>query len=200
MPSLMTRVRARDPAWRPGAVLTNPENIESDIARYESWRNDAQTRLEELSRPGIGHNNPPSTFGVFPNLSGRRAKISERDDPETRRGLYRENESADLLFAAGHSVEQKPIIEGRKNPDYRIDGKVFDNFAPSTSQLRNIRSTIQQKIEENQARNIILNLRDAEITVDEIDNYLLFYPVDGLEKLWIIDRWGEIHYLRGGKK
>jgi len=29
----MTRVRARDPAWRPGAVLTSPENIESDIAR-----------------------------------------------------------------------------------------------------------------------------------------------------------------------
>jgi hypothetical protein len=91
-----------------------PENIESDTARYESWRNDARARLEELSRPGIGHNNPPGSFSVFPNLSGRRAKISGRDDPETRRGLYRENESADVLYAARHSVEQSPTVTGIK--------------------------------------------------------------------------------------
>ena len=196
----MTHVRARDPGWRPNAVLTDPENIESDIARYESWRNDARARLEELSRPGIGHNNPPGSFSVFPNLSGRRAKISGRDDPETRRGLYRENESADVLYAAGHRVEQKPIIEGRTNPDYIIDGEVFDNYAPKTENLRNISGIIEQKVNENQAKSIILNLRDTPVTVEEIDNYLLFYPVDGLEKLWIVDRLGEIHYLRGGKK
>jgi filamentous hemagglutinin len=137
---------------------------------------------------------------IFPNLSGRRARISERDDPETRRGLYRENESADVLFAAGHSVEQKPIIEGLKDPDYRIDGEVFDNYAPKTDRLRNIRGVIKEKIENNQARNIILNLHDTSATVMEIDNYLLLYPVDGLDKLWFVDRWGEIHYLRGGKR
>ena len=110
----MTRVRAREPGWRPNAVLTDPENIESDIARYESWRNDARARLEELSRPGIGHNNPPGSFSVFPNLSGRRAKISERDDPETRRGLCRENETACNLVATGHDEEQSPKLAGEK--------------------------------------------------------------------------------------
>ena len=198
--ALMTRVRARDPGWRPGAVVTNPEDVESDIARYQSWGDDARARLDELEPRGIGDNNPPGTFSVFPNLSGRRAKISERDNAETRRSLHRENESADLLYAAGQSVEQSPKISGKKNPDFRINGTLFDNYAPTTDSLRNIRGLIQQKINENQAKSIILNLRDTPVTVNEIDNYFLFYPVDGLEKLWIIDRWGEIHYLRGGKE
>jgi hypothetical protein len=142
---LMTRVRMRDPSWRPGAVLTDPENIESDIARYRSWGTDARARLEELSPRGIGDNNPPDMFSIFPNLSGRRAKISERDDPETRRGLYRENESADVSYASGHSVEQKPIIKGRKNPDYLIDGEVFDNYAPKTGSRRNIRGLLSKR-------------------------------------------------------
>ncbi len=97
-------------------------------------------------------------------------------------------------------MEQKPIIEGLKDPDYRIDGEVFDNYAPKTDRLRNIRGVIKEKIENNQARNIILNLHDTSATVMEIDNYLLLYPVDGLDKLWFVDRWGEIHYLRGGKR
>ena len=198
--ALMTRVRARDPSWRPGAVWTDPENIETDIARYANWRDDALARLDELAPRGIGDNNPPEPFRIFPNLSGRRAKISERDDPETRRGLYRENESADVLYAAGHSVEQSPSVAGPKKPDFIIDGEIFDNLAPQTNSLRNIRGSIQNKVEENQAKSIILNLRDTPVTLKDIEDYLLLYPVNGLDKLWFVDRWGEIHYLRGGKK
>ena len=131
---------------------------------------------------------------------GRRAKISERDNDETRRSLYRENQSADIFFAAGHSVEQSPKVAGQKNPDFRIDGTLFDNYAPRSVSLRNIRGIIQQKINENQAKSIILNLHDTPVTVQDIDNYLLFYPIDGLDKLWIVDRWGEIHYLRDEKR
>ena len=195
----MTRVRAREPDWRPGTVLSDPENIESDIARYESWRNDAQARLKELSRPGIGHNNPPGSFSVFPNLSGRRAKISERDDPETRRGLYRENESADVVYAAGHSVEQKPIIEGRTNPDYIIDGEIFDNYAPITENLRTIHDTVSRKVQRNQAENIVLNLRDSKFTELDIELLFMSEPVEGLNRFWIVDRSGRLHYFLGRK-
>ena len=191
---------ARDPSWRPGAVLTDPASVESDIARYESWRNDAQTRLEELSRPGIGHNNPPNPSGIVPNLSGRRARISERDDPETRRGLYRENESADVLFAYGHSIEQKPIIEGRKNPDYLIDGEVFDNYAPITENLRTIRDTVAKKVDINQAKNLIINLRDSKFKKSEIELLFATEPVAGLTRLWIIDRNGQLLYVIGGSR
>ena len=118
----------------------------------------------------------------------------------TRRSAFRENESADIFFANGHSVEQKPIIPGRKNPDYVIDGEVFDNYAPTTGNLRNIRGLIERKILENQTRNIILNMRDTSVTAKQIDDYLLLYPVEELNQIWIIDRMGQIHYLRGGKR
>ena len=97
-------------------------------------------------------------------------------------------------------MEQSPSVAGPKNPDFIIDGEIFDNLAPQTNSLRNIRGSIQNKVEENQAKNIILNLRDTPVTVKDIEDYLLLYPVDGLDKLWIIDRWGEIHYLRGRKR
>jgi hypothetical protein len=97
-------------------------------------------------------------------------------------------------------VEQRPNVEGQKNPDFRINGTLFDNYAPRSVSLRNIRGIIQKKVEENQAKNIILNLRDTPVTVQECNNYLLLYPVDGLDKLWIVDKWGEIHYSRDGKR
>lgn len=134
---------------------------------------------------------------IFPNLSGRRARISERDDPETRRGLYRENESADVLFAAGHSVEQKPIIEGRKNPDYLIDGEIFDNYAPITKNLRTIRDTVAKKVDINQAKNLIINLRDSKFTKSEIELLFTNEPVTGLNRLWIVDTNGQLLYIIG---
>lgn len=86
------------------------------------------------------------------------------------------------------------------NPDFIIDGEFFDHYAPITRNVINIRYNILNKISHSLVKNIILNLRDTSVTVKQIDDYLLFYPVDGLEKLWIIDKWGEIHYLRGGKE
>jgi filamentous hemagglutinin len=44
-----------------------------------------------------------------------------------------------------HDVEQKPRVPGPKNPDYRIDGELFDNYAPRTDNVRNIWDTVEQK-------------------------------------------------------
>jgi hypothetical protein len=177
--------------------LINPENIESDIARYETWRDEARTRLEELSRPGLGHNNPPAPSRDFPRLSGRRANISERDDYETRRGLCRENETACNLVANGHDVEQSPNIAGRKNPDYLIDREIFDNYAPITEKALNIWDYVARKVNEHQAKSIILNLRDTSVTKEEITKIFIEAPVEGLNNLWIIDRQGQIYYVFG---
>lgn len=59
-------------------------------------------------------------------------------DATTTRSLIRENESADILVKKGYNVEQNPVIDGVKNPDYRIDGVIYDNYAPETSNVRNI--------------------------------------------------------------
>ncbi|MBV8572527.1 MAG: hypothetical protein JO319_18055, partial [Acidobacteriaceae bacterium] len=41
-----------------------------------------------------------------------------------------ENQSADILADAGHKVEQNPKLPGPKNPDYHIEGQMFNCYAP----------------------------------------------------------------------
>ncbi len=93
---------------------------------------------------------------------GPRTKIDANDDPATRRGLERENETAVALAKAGYDVEQNPNVEGKRNPDLRIEGKVFDVYSPDYgTRLRNIFSTVRDKVVDEQARRIVINLDDS---------------------------------------
>ena len=94
-------------------------------------------------------------------------------------------------------MEQKPIIEGRKNPDYLIDGEIFDNYAPITKNLRTIRDTVAKKVDINQAKNLIINLRDSKFTKSEIELLFTNEPVTGLNRLWIVDTNGQLLYIIG---
>lgn len=54
--------------------------------------------------------------------------------------LRRENESADTLAREGYDVDQNPPPKPNgKEPDYMIEGEYFDNYAPSSNDLDNIR-------------------------------------------------------------
>jgi len=86
------------------------------------------------------------------------------------------------------------------NPDYLIDAEIFDNYAPKTNNAQNIRGYIFNKVGRNQAKSIVLNLRNTEVTKEDIKHLLLEYPIDGLNRLWIIDKYGKLHYLLGGKR
>ncbi len=68
---------------------------------------------------------------------GYPAIIRATDDAQTTRGLMRENESAIILARAGYSVEQKPTVPGKENPDYKIEERIFDCYAPSTAKVYN---------------------------------------------------------------
>jgi hypothetical protein len=58
--------------------------------------------------------------------------------PENRQALERENDSARVLARQGYDVEQNPEVPGDKNPDYRIEGEIFDNVAQTTPRARNV--------------------------------------------------------------
>ncbi|WP_222426549.1 hypothetical protein [Amycolatopsis rhizosphaerae] len=82
--------------------------------------------------------------------------------------LQRENESATTLSRAGYDVEQNPTIPGDKNPDYRVNGKIFDCYAPTTSNVRNIASRMEEKVVDGQTDRIVLNLSDTSADVAAI--------------------------------
>ena len=191
-------MREIDPGWKPEPTLIDPNNIEARIARNESATRQANERYSKHLRELYGDLALPGRDSApRGDLTGPRALVRRQDDPETRRGAERENQSADILWLNGHNVEQKPDVPGPKRPDYRIDGEVFDNYAPRTGNARNIWHTVATKIADKQAPNLIINLSESPITITELEAQFRRYPIDGLNRLWVIDRNGKLIYMTG---
>lgn len=92
---------------------------------------------------------------------GEPTPINPNDDDTTRRAIQRENESAQILAGRGFDVVQNPVVAGPMNPDYLINGEVYDHYAPSTDSPRNIWSEVQGKVERGQTNNVVISLRTA---------------------------------------
>lgn len=98
---------------------------------------------------------------------GRRAKVE--GDAVKKQSIRRENEAADHAARAGYDVEQNPSVPGTKDPDYRIEGRVFDGYSPQGGDLNTIRDTMHGKVADGQTRRLLLNLDDAPaVNVEDI--------------------------------
>jgi Contact-dependent growth inhibition CdiA C-terminal domain len=124
--------------------------------------------------------------------AGARHSIRPNDDAATTRSLQRENESASILARVGYDIEQNPSVPGSKNPDYRIEGRIFDNYAPTTGNARNIASWIQEKVDDDQADRIVLNLADSPVGLGQLSAQLHDWPIAGLKEVIVIDRQGNV--------
>ena len=158
-----------------------------------------ETAPEQAKKPPVPEANPAAGSArpvtVKPSKSpdpnavprGPRAKFNSKDDAETVRGAIRENEAADTLAKNGYDVEQKPKVPGLKKPDYRIEGEIFDCYAPKQgAKVRHIGDTITDKVNKQQADRIILNLDDWGGNVEDIRKQLTDYPVNGLKEVKIV--------------
>jgi len=130
---------------------------------------------------------------VVNTLTGTRTSIPPNADPETVRSLTRENESAEALARNGFDVEQNPNVGGannpNSNPDYLINGEIFDNYAPISPRARNIASEIESKvIKKGQTENVIVNLTDTSVTPQELHQQLTDYPIEALNRVVVIDK------------
>lgn len=139
-------------------------------------------RLRQLRKAASKITKPTGKLGGAP--SGPRTQVVGSN--ETKRALRRENESADILADKGYKVDQNPPTRPNgKNPDYKIEGKYFDNYAPSTSNVDKIRNTISDKV-KGQANKIVLNLDDTPVSLDAIRQRLQSKPVENLEEILVI--------------
>ncbi|WP_159680624.1 hypothetical protein [Yersinia canariae] len=124
------------------------------------------------------------------SLSGSTTVIPPNAKTEQIRSLNRENESAQILSQSGFYVEQNPYIAGNKNPGYRINGEIFDNYAPSSSSVRNIWTEVKGKIDEGQTSNVVINMSDTKVSFSQLQQQLTKWPIMGMDKLIIIDKSG----------
>lgn len=86
-------------------------------------------------------------------------------------------------------------MPGRKEPDYRIEGKIFDAYSPTTARAFNIWTRVMQdKVEEGQADRIIININDpgAGANLDDLRRQFQEHPIPGLKEVKVIDHGGAI--------
>lgn len=170
-------------------------------------------KMDDLRRGGNNNNKPPDEPGKKPTPSGdgptgpsrspdpdaepggTRTEIDPKHDADTKRSLQRENESATTLARAGYDVEQNPDVPGPKNPDYRIEGRIFDNIAPVTGNPRNIHSRIAEKVADGQTDRVVLNLADSPVDVERLRSQMRDWPIEGLKEVIVIDRNGTVLHL-----
>ena len=134
-----------------GQVLTAPFRKAKDVFLRAK---DAIRRRLIRTKPS-GKPNPNAKPG------GTRTKIPKKDTPDNQRNYELENESADALSQQGYNVEQNPKVPGAKNPDYAVEGNIFDNFsAKANTSVRNLWSTAKSKVEKGQTRRVTINLTD----------------------------------------
>jgi len=125
-------------------------------------------------------------------LSGTRTDIKGNKD--NKRSLQRENESADILVENGYHVEQNPLVTADDNirkgkqPDYRINGEIFDNYTPNNkADIEQIRNEISRKVKRGQTHRVVLNLEDSEVPITDIETmFKIRKPVLNIQQLIII--------------
>ena len=134
------------------------------------------------------------------NLLGTPTKTHPKDDLVTINAITRENESARVLANYGKKVEQNPpTLPNGRNPDYLINGEVWDNYAPTSSNVRNIWSEVGKKVKKEQAPNVVVNLNGSKTEVKDVIKQFDKYPIQGLEKVIIIDKAGKPIEMKLGK-
>jgi len=131
-------------------------------------------------------------------------EVPEPQDSAGNKLAYRrQNESALKLARAGFDVEQvspaKPSRQQR-TADFKIEGRAFDNYAPTTDRARNVWSLINaDKVnpvgKTPQATRIVLNLADSSVDLTELQAQFRNYPMPNLEEVIAITREGEIVHL-----
>lgn len=110
---------------------------------------------------------------------------------ENRQNLRIENDSATILARAGYKIDQNTGdvgVNGRSKPDYKMEGQLWDHYAPHDNR-ETIRRELRKKVKE-QTPNIVINMERSNMSLDDMK--ALLPTVKGLQEVKIIDRNGNI--------
>jgi hypothetical protein len=162
----------------PGAPPTPAPPPEPEPSRGSS----GGSRSGDVTRPRFAPDPDRRPSGPATELQGTAANKED---------LRRENETAKVLAEAGYDIEQNPATTSSgKNPDYLIQGEIWDCYSPRGSSTRTIHTAIREKVgrggEDQQADRIILNLDACGASVAEIRARLERSPIRRLREIKIV--------------
>lgn len=134
----------------------------------------ARETLDQVENPLKANHTEPS----LPSGGKPKGSYTKGDS----HGVKKENETADLLADRGYDIKMLDEVEGgngygikeTSNPDFLIEGKVFDCYSPTVdTNVDNIIRNIRTKT-KTQAESIVLNLDGfPSVKVNEVTEGIL---------------------------
>jgi hypothetical protein len=173
---------------------------------------DAVAALARSGRPG--NSSDHVTAGSRPpggRPEGPPTRIGAKQDADVKRSLDRENLAAETLADQGFQVQQNPtraeVAQARLNtgdtgkansdPDYLLEGRVFDCYAPSSiKSVRGIWSEVDDKVRERtQTQRVVINMADWPGDLARLRRQFTDWPIPGLKEAKVIAQSGDIVQL-----
>ena len=160
---------------------------------FKRFEKGFKRKVDDVRRATATPSRTPPSRAPDPSATPRGARKLAHPTKKNDRGLRRENESADALSRHGYDVEQspKPRWNG-KEPDYKIEGRYFDSYAPDTKDIDNLRDEISKKVRDKktgflQADRIVLDMRDSPHSLTDVLAVLGRKPIRGLREVIVIE-------------
>jgi Contact-dependent growth inhibition CdiA C-terminal domain len=138
---------------------------------------------------------------------GHPTRIGPKEDESVQRSIDRENSTAVTLADRGFRVRQNPtaaeVAQARADtgdvgrptskPDYLIEGRVFDCYAPDAGKnVRGVWFETGQKVKKMQTQRVVVNLEDWRGNLAALQRQFDDWPIEGLKEVKIVTRDGDI--------
>jgi hypothetical protein len=139
---------------------------------------------------------------------GHPTTIERGEDAEVQRSLEMENSGAAVLAGRGYRIQQNPtkaqVAQARldagdvgdpgKDPDYLLEGRVFDCYSPINPDkaVRGIWTEAKIKVEDGQTQRVAVNLEDWRGDLSALRKQFADWPIQGLKEVKAIIRDGDI--------
>jgi hypothetical protein len=140
--------------------------------------------------------------------TGRRTHIDPAEDAESTRSLELENSGAVAIANGGYQLHQNPtkaeVAQARldvgdsgspaKDPDYLLEGRVFDCYSPvkPTKPVRGIWTEAKIKVDDGQTQRVVVNLEDWRGDLSALRRQFADWPIPGLKEVKVITRDGDV--------
>lgn len=177
------------------------DNLESTGVKFVTNHGSGQATIpqdgpQDTSKTQTKPSRPPN-----PNATpgGKPAKWSKNDLEEKITNIELQNKTAKILAQAGYEIEQLPESKehGVKNPDYRIEGEIFDCYAPlPTTDAQGVWNGTKKKIGREQTKRVVINIENWGGSAEDIQKqFLTNRRINGLEEVIVVDGIGKITHL-----
>lgn len=112
-----------------------------------------------------------------------------------------ENSTATTLASHGYRVRQNPaaaeVAQARSDagdlgrptsrPDYLIEGRVFDCYAPqATTSVRNVWTEVQKKVTRLQTQRVVVNLEDWRGDMSVLQKQFADWPIENVREVKLV--------------